>query len=226
MSAGRIDGAERAAALERLTPTRNVLELRDAAIIIEAVADEPEAKATAVIRSAEAAPPAVIATTTARLSVTALAARTSAPVAGRRAALHRAGSPQSRRRGRGGRAAAPRERSTSSPQLVTDLGKQPVPVRDRPGFLVDRLQVPYLNDAVKCLDEGLASARDIDVALELGLGYPRGPLTVLDGIGPERHLRTGQTALHAALHDPHFAPPPMLRRRVDAGRGFREEEIE
>jgi 3-hydroxybutyryl-CoA dehydrogenase len=96
------------------------------------------------------------------------------------------------------------------------LGKSVVEVRDRPGFLVNLLLMPYLNDVVQAYDDGLASARDIDTALELGLGYPKGPLGLLDLIGIDVHCHATTSAYNATL-DPVFAPPPLLRQMVAAG---------
>jgi len=112
-------------------------------------------------------------------------------------------------------------------EFSTSIGKTPVVVPDRPGFLVNRLLMPYLNDVVQAYDDGLATAEDIDKAIELGLGYPIGPLSLLDLIGLDVH----QHATTAAFVDSHLATmaaPPLLSRMVDAGylgkksgRGFR-----
>ncbi|MGW4335420.1 3-hydroxyacyl-CoA dehydrogenase family protein [Rhodococcus koreensis] len=114
--------------------------------------------------------------------------------------------------------------------FVEILGKQPVVVKDRPGFLVDSLLIPYLNDVISELDDELASAADIDVALKLGLGYTTGPLELLDAIGLDVHLRATEAAFEATA-DVRYAPPPLLRRMVSAGhlgvnsgRGFRTDE--
>jgi 3-hydroxybutyryl-CoA dehydrogenase len=87
--------------------------------------------------------------------------------------------------------------------------------------------MPYLNDDVQAYDDGLADARDIDVAIELGLGHPRGPLGLLDLIGLDVHEHATANAYSDTL-DPQFAPPPLLSRMVAAGyhgrktgRGFR-----
>jgi 3-hydroxybutyryl-CoA dehydrogenase len=113
--------------------------------------------------------------------------------------------------------------------FVEDVGKDPVEVKDRPGFLVNRLLMPYLNDVVAEYDDGLASAEDIDTALQLGLGYRLGPLAMLDLIGIDVHRHATQSAYDATL-DPQFAPPPLLGQMVAAGylghksgRGFRGE---
>jgi 3-hydroxybutyryl-CoA dehydrogenase len=111
--------------------------------------------------------------------------------------------------------------------FCNDIGKDPVVVPDRPGFLVNRLLMPYLNDVVQAYDDGLATAEDIDTALELGLGYRMGPLEMLDMIGLDVHHHATRSAYEQLL-DRRFAPPPLLDRMVDAGylgdktgRGFR-----
>lgn len=92
-----------------------------------------------------------------------------------------------------------------------------IPAPDRPGFLVDAVLRPYLNQVIQALDDGIASAEDIDTAVELGLGYPVGPLTVLDRLGLDEHLAV-TTAMHSETQHPDDAPPPLLRRMVAAGR--------
>jgi len=91
-----------------------------------------------------------------------------------------------------------------------------VVVKDRPGRLLDALFVPYLNDVINELDDELATAEDLDVALTLGLGYQRGPLELLDEVGLDRHLRT-TSALYEATHDVRYAPPALLRQMVAGG---------
>ena len=112
-------------------------------------------------------------------------------------------------------------------EFVLDLGKTPVHVKDRPGFLVNHLFMPYINDVIREYDNELASAEDIDAAIELGLGYKMGPLALVDLIGADVHLHATESAYEATL-DPQFAPPPLLRQMVaaghlgrKAGRGFR-----
>lgn len=115
--------------------------------------------------------------------------------------------------------------------LVQSLdSKVPVVVKDRPGFLLNALFVPYLNDVVRELDDELATAQDIDLALQLGLGYEVGPLELLDRMGLDVHLRTTQ-ALFDATGDARFAPPTLLSQMVAAGRlgrhrggGFRDSD--
>lgn len=96
-------------------------------------------------------------------------------------------------------------------------GLTAVVVKDRPGFLLNALFLPYLNDAIAELDDELATAEDIDVALQLGLGYKKGPFQLLDEMGLGRHLATTR-AVHEATGDQRYAPPALLRRMVAAGR--------
>jgi 3-hydroxybutyryl-CoA dehydrogenase len=96
------------------------------------------------------------------------------------------------------------------------VGKKPVSTKDRPGFLLNRLLMPYLNQAVQAYDDEIASAEDIDTAVELGLGYPIGPLRLLDMIGLDVHHHATDAA-YAQTRDVHFSPPPLLSRMVDAG---------
>lgn len=113
-------------------------------------------------------------------------------------------------------------------EFVKSMGKTPVVVKDRPGFLVNWLLLPYLNDVMQAYDEELASAEDIDTAMRLGLGYRQGPLELLDLIGLDVHLHATTNAYEATL-DPRFAAPPILGQMVAAGyhgdkseRGFRK----
>jgi len=113
--------------------------------------------------------------------------------------------------------------------LVEQLGKVAVPCRDRAGFIVNRLLFPYLNDAARMLEEGYASADDIDAVMTLGCNHPVGPLALLDLVGLDVSLQILRS-LHRDLLDPGYAPVPLLEHMVRAGflgrksqRGFRTE---
>ncbi len=97
------------------------------------------------------------------------------------------------------------------------LGKTCVQAKDHAGFIVNRLLVPYLFDAVRLYDEDFASAEDIDTAIRLGLAHPMGPLALMDLIGLDTMLHVGEV-LFAEFRDARYAPPPLLRRMVAAGR--------
>ena len=96
------------------------------------------------------------------------------------------------------------------------IGKEPIACRDTPGFVVNRILIPVLNDAVRVLDEGAASAEDIDKGMRLGTNWPIGPLALIDLIGIDVHVHVCEV-LWEAFREPRFAPPPRLVRMVQAG---------
>jgi 3-hydroxybutyryl-CoA dehydrogenase len=96
------------------------------------------------------------------------------------------------------------------------LGKTPVRTGDRTGFIVNRLLVPYLLDAIRALEEGVASIEDIDHSMRLGCGYPMGPFTLLDFVGLDTTYYIAQV-MFEEFREKRFAPPPLLKRMVLAG---------
>ena len=109
------------------------------------------------------------------------------------------------------------ETMESMHQFGASLGKTMVTAKDTPGFIVNRLLIPYLLDAVKVYEDGLASREDIDTAIKLGLNHPMGPLTLLDFVGLDTCLFIAD-AMFEEYKDPRYAAPPLLRRMVLAGR--------
>jgi 3-hydroxybutyryl-CoA dehydrogenase len=103
--------------------------------------------------------------------------------------------------------------------LAGRLGLRAVHAPDRPGFLVGALLYPHLADAVRMVQDGYASAADVDTAMTLGCGYPQGPFQLLDKAGAQAVL-SGLAAMHAAYGDPAFAPPPLLADHATAALGF------
>ena len=101
--------------------------------------------------------------------------------------------------------------------FVEEIGKTPVVCADTPGFVVNRLLIPYMNDAVFALSEGVAEAEDIDAAMKLGANMPMGPLRLCDLVGLDVTLAAAES-LHDAFKDPKFRPAPLLRQMVRAGR--------
>jgi 3-hydroxybutyryl-CoA dehydrogenase len=101
-------------------------------------------------------------------------------------------------------------------EFVERLGKTPVVVQDATGFIVNRLLVPYLLDAIASVQSGLGTVSDVDSAMQLGTGHPLGPLALSDFIGLDvvYHMASN---LHAEFREPRFAPPPLLRRMTLAG---------
>jgi 3-hydroxybutyryl-CoA dehydrogenase len=101
-------------------------------------------------------------------------------------------------------------------QFVQAIGKQSIRTKDRSGFVVNLLLVPYLMAAVRMLEEGFATAEDIDTGMKLGAGHPMGPLTLCDFIGLDV-LQSVCDSLYDEFKRPDFAAPPLLKRLVEAG---------
>ena len=100
--------------------------------------------------------------------------------------------------------------------FVQRIGKQPVAAKDTPGFIVNRLLVPYMVDAVRALERGVASVTDIDLGMRLGAGHPIGPLALLDLVGLDTALKVSDI-MFDEFREPQYAAPPLLRRLVLAG---------
>lgn len=224
---GKLNGADRDAVLERITGVTDPAGLAGADLVIEAVVEDRELKAALWPAVAEAVgSDAVLVTNTSALSVTDLAA--CVPDPGRFAGLHFFNPAPLMKLVEVVRALqTSREVITALIGFCESIGKTPVEVKDRPGFLINKLLMPYLNDVIAEYDAGLADAADLDTAMELGLGYKMGPLRLLDVIGLDTHHHATQSAYDATL-DPQLAPPPLLSRMVAAGylgdksaRGFR-----
>ena len=101
-------------------------------------------------------------------------------------------------------------------RFIESLGKTVVITKDRPGFIVNRLAIPFLLDAIRVLEEGLATKEEIDTAIKLGLNHPMGPFTLLDFVGLDTTLFVAD-AMYEQFRDPKYAAPPLLRRMVAAG---------
>jgi 3-hydroxybutyryl-CoA dehydrogenase len=101
--------------------------------------------------------------------------------------------------------------------FAESLGKEPITAPDRPGFIVNRLLVPYLLDAIRAYEHGLGTIEDIDKGMKLGCGYPMGPFTLLDFVGLDTTYYIANI-MYEEFHEPAYAPPPLLKRMVLAGR--------
>jgi len=101
--------------------------------------------------------------------------------------------------------------------FAESLGKQPITAPDRPGFIVNRLLVPYLLDAIRAYENGLGTLEDIDNGMKLGCGYPMGPFTLLDFVGLDTTFYIANI-MFEEFREPAYAPPPLLKRMVLAGR--------
>jgi len=101
-------------------------------------------------------------------------------------------------------------------EFAASLGKEPIAAPDRPGFIVNRLLVPYLLDAIREYERGLGTIEDIDKGMKLGCGYPMGPFTLLDFVGLDTTYYIANI-MFEEFREPRFAPPPLLKRMVLAG---------
>jgi 3-hydroxybutyryl-CoA dehydrogenase len=101
--------------------------------------------------------------------------------------------------------------------FAQSLGKEPITAPDRPGFIVNRLLVPYLLDAIRAYENGLGTLEDIDKGMKLGCGYPMGPFTLLDFVGLDTTYYIANI-MFEEFREPRYAPPPLLKRMVLAGR--------
>ncbi len=213
---GRMTAEEREAALGRITTGGRLSDLAGCGLVIEAVVEDLEAK-RAVFAELEriCAADAVLATNTSALSVTEIAAATRSPQ--RVVGMHFFNP-------------APVlplvevvTTEDSDPGVVEavrayaeELGKQPVVCPDRPGFVVNRILIPLLNDCVRLYEQGGIAAEDLDRAMTAGLSWPIGPLALIDLIGVDVHVHAAE-AMFAAYREPRFAPPPTLVRMARSG---------
>jgi 3-hydroxybutyryl-CoA dehydrogenase len=213
---GKITAEERQALLERLEGTTELEAMAGCGVVVEAVPEDVQLK-KGLLRDLDRVlgPEALLATNTSSISITALAAATSRPE--RVVGLHFfnpapvmalvevvKGLLTSE---------AVVERAKS---FAEDLGKTPVVVGDSPGFLVNALLVPFLNQAVRMVERGYASPEDVDRAMTLGAGHPMGPFALLDLIGIDVALSV-QEVLFRETGDPSLAPAGLMKRMVAAG---------
>ena len=225
---GRLDAEERTAVLGRISLTTDVLDLAGVDLVIEAATEDHDTKVGMFRRLDEVTKPEVIlASNTSSIPIADLGAATSRPdkVLG----MHFFNPVPAM-----GLIELVRAISTSDDTMAFGraygvvVGKTTVESRDRAGFIVNALLIPYLNGAIRMLEDGFATREDIDTAVHLGLNHPMGPLRLIDLIGLDTHLFIANV-LFEEFKEPTFAPPPLLRRMVTAGllgrkvgRGFYE----
>jgi 3-hydroxybutyryl-CoA dehydrogenase len=213
---GKLSAAEREAVLGRIRPAASLDDCGGADLAIEAVVENEGVKRE-IFRTLDALlrPEAILASNTSSISITALAAATGRP--DRFVGMHFMNPPpvmQLVEIIRGLQTSDATYETTVS--LAKRFGKTTVTSKDSPGFIVNRILIPLLNEACFALQEGLASPEDIDTGVRLGLNHPMGPLTLADFIGLDTCLFIAEV-LHRELGDDKYRPAPLLRQYVAAG---------
>jgi len=213
---GKLDAATRDATLGRLRFTTKVADLKDADIVIEAVTEDLETK-NALWKELDrlCRPTTLFASNTSSLTIAAMAAATSRP--DRFVGLHFFNPVPLMKLVEVVRTVTTSAESFDRAYVFAGkLGKEPVAAKDTSGFVVNLLLVPYLLDAIRALEHGVATAPDIDKAMQLGCGYPMGPLVLLDFVGLDTTYKIAEI-MFAEYREARYAPPPLLKRMVLAG---------
>jgi 3-hydroxybutyryl-CoA dehydrogenase len=214
---GKITAEEKAKTLRNLTPTTDLEVLKACDLIVEAIIENVDQKG-AVYQELEdvVADDVIFCSNTSSLCITELASKTRRP--DRFAGLHFFNPVPIMKL-----VEVVRGLTTSEPTYQTvfafaqSLGKEPITAPDKPGFIVNRLLVPYLLDAIRAYENGLGTIEDIDKGMKLGCGYPMGPFTLLDFVGLDTTYYIANI-MFDEYREPAYAPPPLLKRMVLAGR--------
>lgn len=218
---GRLTEFERSEIIDRVSPAQKFADLATADLVVEVVPERLEIKREVIAELDRACrTDAIIATNTSSLSVTTIAAGSAHP--GRVIGLHFFNpAPVMRLVEVITTVLTEPATATAATELASRLGKTPVQVTDRAGFIANALLLPYLNQAVRMLETGYASREDIDTAVTAGVGLPMGPLTLLDLIGLDTSLSVLEV-LEREFGGTRYTPAPLLRRLVEAGRTGRK----
>jgi 3-hydroxybutyryl-CoA dehydrogenase len=207
---------EREAAVARLRTTTDLRELADCDLVIEAIVEElgPKRELFAELERI-CRPEAVLATNTSALSVTEIAAATRSPE--RVVGLHFFNPAPLMPLVEVVRAELSSDDAVATALATVErLGKVAVPCHDTPGFVVNRVLIPLLNDCVRVLDEARVTPEALDAAMRNGAGWPMGPCTLVDLVGIDVHVHASE-ALYEKLREPRMAPPPRLVAMRNAG---------
>lgn len=214
---GRIEQSEADAVRGRVSATEQLADLADCDLVIESVVEDLEVKRGLFTElDGIVKPDAILATNTSTLPVVEMAMATNRPdkVCG----IHFFNPAPAMSLVE---VVAPLTASDATIEaaraFAEQCGKDPVQVKDRAGFIVNALLFPYLNNAVRMLENGTASAEDIDAAMKGGCNFPMGPLALLDLVGLDTSLSI-LDALYDEFRDPNYAAVPLLRRMVAAGK--------
>src|SRR5215203_2963543 len=213
---GQLEQEARDEAVGRLALTTELDAFADCDLVIEAIVEELEPKQELFAELDRICrPDAVLATNTSALSVTEIAAATSAP--GRMVGMHFFNPAPLMPLVEIVRAELSADTAVETAfELGSRLGKRPIRCHDTPGFVVNRVLIPLLNDCVRVLDEARVTPEDLDAGLTNGAGWPMGPCALVDLVGIDVHLHASE-ALYDKLREPRMAPPPRLVAMANAG---------
>jgi len=213
---GKIDAAARDAALANLAGSTRLEDLKGTDLVIEAITENQPLKNETFARLDRICPPhAILASNTSSCNVTAMAAATKR--AGQVLGLHFFNPvPLMKLVEVVSTILTDPATVKAAAEWVRAVGKTPVQTKDSTAFIVNRLLVPYLLDAIRVYESGLATLEDIDQAMKLGCGYPMGPFTLLDLVGLDTTMYVAEV-MFEEFREPRYAPPPLLKRMVMAG---------
>ena len=213
---GKMSAADRDALLARIVPAGDLAAAASCDIAVEAVVENLEVKHR-IFKTLDGVMPAhaILATNTSSISITKIAAAIKRPA--QVIGMHFMNPVPVMKLVELIRGAATSDETYEATKVLAErFGKTTVLSRDFPGFIVNRILIPMLNEACYTLQEGIASPADIDTAMKLGTNVPMGPLELADFIGLDTVLYIAQV-LHEGLGDPKYRPNPLLRQYVDAG---------
>jgi 3-hydroxybutyryl-CoA dehydrogenase len=213
---GKVTEAVKTTTLANLSGTTSYADLGDCDLVIEAIVEDIEVKKQAYVQVEQVvSDECLIASNTSSLCITELAAATKRP--DKMGGLHFFNPVPLMKLVEVIKAlSTSKETFDALFGFAQAIGKEPITAPDRGGFIVNRLLVPYLLDAIRCLEEGLGTVEDIDKGMKLGCGYPMGPFTLLDFVGLDTTYYIANI-LFDEFREPRFAPPPLLKRMVLAG---------
>jgi 3-hydroxybutyryl-CoA dehydrogenase len=214
---GKLDAAKRDETLGRLRGAVDLGDLADCDLVIEAIVENLDEKRKTFSALDQAVKPgAIFASNTSSLTITQMAMFTNRPE--RFVGLHFFNPVPVMKLVEVVRTLITSDETfETASEFVRTVGKEPIACRDNSGFIVNRLLVPYLLDAIRALEEGVGSVEDIDKGMQLGCGYPMGPFTLLDFVGLDTTYYIANI-MFEEYHEKRFAPPPLLKQMVLAGR--------
>jgi 3-hydroxybutyryl-CoA dehydrogenase len=218
---GKLTEEQVAAAKKNLTSSTSIAALKDCDLVIEAVTENTELKKQVFKQLSDVTrPDAILATNTSSISVTEIATVVKNPE--RMVGMHFFNPVPVMKLVEIIKGLATTDAvMAASREFALSVGKEPITCPDTPAFVVNKLLIPYLLDAVRMVQDGIATPEDVDKAMVHGCGYPMGPITLLDYVGLDTTLHAADV-MYAEFRETKYAAPVLLRRMVQAGRWGRK----